>query len=67
MSPTSSNHEQRAREHDVQFGIPVQDATVYAPFGEWLDEELKQLVARWSYLAAPSASRRERVLRRMIH
>ncbi len=65
MSPTSSNHERRAQEHDKQFGIPVEHRTVYAPFAAWLDGELKQLVDRWSHLAAPSASRREQALRRL--
>ena len=64
MSPASSNHLRRANEHDRQFGIPVQDASVYAPFSSWFDEELKKLVARWVHLAAPNATRRERALRR---
>ncbi|HVC98486.1 MAG TPA: hypothetical protein VND64_32765 [Pirellulales bacterium] len=36
----------------------------YAPFGRWLDVELEKLVARWVHLAAPAATRRERVLRK---
>lgn len=65
MSPTSSSHEQRAREHDKQFGIPVENRSVYAPFAAWLDGELKLLVERWSHLAAPKASQREESLRRL--
>ncbi|HUY92389.1 MAG TPA: hypothetical protein VMV10_26845 [Pirellulales bacterium] len=64
MSPASSDHVQRARKHDEQFGIPIADASVYAPFESWLDEELERLVARWIHLAAPNASRREQALRR---
>lgn len=68
MNPTSSNHEQRAREHDKQFGMPVEDRSVYAPFAEWLDGELNLLVDRWIHLAAPNASRRlEASRRRMSH
>jgi hypothetical protein len=64
MIPASSDHLQRANAHDKQFGIPVQDASVYEPFGSWLDDELAKLVARWIHLAAPNANRRERALRR---
>lgn len=64
MIPASSDHQQRANEHDKQFGIRVEDASVYAPFGSWLDDELAKLVARWAHLAAPNATRRERALRR---
>lgn len=64
MSPTSSDHVRRARKHDEQFGIPVADASVYAPFGAWFDVELEQLVAQWLHLAAPNANRREQALRR---
>ena len=34
-------------------------------FGDWMDGELDRLVARWIHLAAPNASRRERVARRL--
>ena len=64
MIPASSDHLQRANEHHKQFGIPVQDASVYEPFGSWFDDELAKLVARWAHLAAPNATRRERALRR---
>lgn len=64
MSPTSSENLRRAREHDEQFGIREADASVYAPFEAWLDEELERLVARWIHLAAPNASRREQALQR---
>ena len=37
-----------------------------AVFSNWLDGEFEQLVARWSHLAAPNASRRERFGRRML-
>lgn len=33
-------------------------------FGEWLDCELQRLVAQWSHLAAPAATRPPRVKRR---
>lgn len=64
MSPTSSSREQRAREHDKQFGIPVEHRSVYAPFASWLDGELKLLIDRWSHLAAPNATRRKNALHR---
>jgi len=35
-------------------------------FGNWLDGELDRLVARWIHCAAPNASHRERVARRLI-
>jgi hypothetical protein len=34
-------------------------------FGDWMDRELEQLVARWIHLAAPNAARRERAARRL--
>lgn len=35
-------------------------------FGQWLDLELEQLVARWIHAAAPNASRRESTARRFV-
>ena len=50
-------------DHDARLGLPVAADEVYVPFAAWMDEQLEQLVARWSHLAAPNASLRERAIR----
>lgn len=50
-------------DHDARLGLPVAADEVYQPFGIWLDEQLEQLVAKWSHLAAPNALLRERAIR----
>lgn len=49
--------------HDAHLGLPVDSDDVYEPFGTWLDGQLRELVDKWLPLAAPNASRRERVIR----
>jgi hypothetical protein len=50
-------------DHDALLGLPVDGDDIYEPFGNWLDGQLQELVDKWLPLAAPNASRRERVVR----
>jgi hypothetical protein len=50
-------------DHDSHFGLPVPADDVYEPFATWFDARLDELVGKWIHLAAPGASRRERIVR----
>lgn len=66
MTPVPSKGKkglQLVSNHDARLGLPVAADEVYAPFANWLDEQLEQLVAKWSHLAAPNALLRERAIR----
>ena len=45
--------------------ISAAEEQALAVFGQWLDGELEQLVARWAPLAAPNATRSEQATRRL--
>jgi hypothetical protein len=65
MTPVPSKGKkglQFVSDHDARFGLPVAADEVYAPYAAWLDGKLEELVAKWSHLAAPNASLRERAI-----
>lgn len=66
MTPVPSKGKkgfQLISDNDARLGLPVAADDVYVPFATWLDQQLEQLVSRWSHLAAPNALLRERAIR----